>query len=135
MQDINIEKIMEEIRTEIKEKGYKESDLSFSDIPVRQDDTNEISELFSADRLISLVNAANTSTRVDFYRPITDGGLKGMIKKAIRKMMKPLLLPLCQEQEKYNSILVQTINQMKLYIEIQEKRIDDLESIITKEAK
>lgn len=133
METINIEQIMEEIRAEIKEKGYKERELSFNDIPIKQETQSELSEAYSSERLDSLINAANASTRVDFYRPITDGGLKGMVKKAIRKIMKPLLLPLCQDQEAYNSILVQTINQMKLFIDAQEQRISDLEMIITRE--
>ena len=35
MQEINVEKIMEEIRADIKAKGYKASDLSFNDIPLK----------------------------------------------------------------------------------------------------
>jgi hypothetical protein len=135
MEEINVEQIMQEIRAEIKEKGYKESDLSFNDIQIKQNDTGELGEILDLQRLVGLINAANASTRVDFYRPITDGGLKGLVKKAIRKLMKPLLLPLCQSQESYNGILVQTINQMKLYVDEQEKRINDLEAIITREGK
>lgn len=132
MQEINVEKIMEEIRAEIKEKGYKESDLSFNDIPVREQ-KNELQEEFDTDMLKNLLHAANTHTRVDYYKPITDTGLKGIIKKAIRKILKPLILPLCMDQESYNSMSVQTLNQLYLYIQMQDQRITELERIICEE--
>lgn len=131
MEMINVEQIMEEIREEIKKKGYKESDLSFQDIPIKED-IAEV-EQYDEQKLQELLHLVNTSTRVDYYKPIIGKGPKAIIKKAIRKIMKPLLLPLCQEQEQYNSSAVQVINQMYLYIELQEKRIDDLETIILKE--
>lgn len=133
MDNINVEEIMAEIRREIKEKGYKESDLSFQDIKLTESAC--MVEQLDVNRLESLINAANASTRVDFYKPITDGGIKGLVKKLVRKMVKSLLLPICQDQEAYNSLLIQTVNQMSLYIKEQEKRISDLENIITREGK
>ena len=129
MENIDIEKIMEEIRQEIKEKGYKESDLSFSDIPIT--DQADIEESYNEQVLLENIRGANQSTRVDFYKPI-DGGIKGLIKKIIRKMVKPIILHLCQEQEIFNAYTVRTINQLYSYNKQLEKRIEDLEKIIEK---
>ncbi len=130
MENINIEQIMEEIRAEIKEKGYKESDLSFQDIPVEQ--KLVAAEQYNAQQLSDSLRVANMYTRVDYYRPITGHGLKTTIKKAIRKILKPLLLPICQNQEQFNAGAVQTMNQMHQYMLLQEKRIDELEAMLMK---
>lgn len=40
MENINVEEIMKQIREDIKQKGYKISDLSFDDIKIN--DSNDI---------------------------------------------------------------------------------------------
>lgn len=128
MDDINVEEIMEKIRTEIKEKGYQESDLSFSDIPVPAV-TGMVQEEFDLDRLKEKLQGANATYGVDYYKVIENGGIKGFIKKAIRKTLKFLLYPLCQNQERFNSFSAQAMNQLFLYIQLQEKRINELENL------
>lgn len=130
MQEINIEEIMQEIREEIKEKGYKESDLSFLDIPVKSQNEVRMEEQFSEQRLRELLHLVNVSTDVRYYRNYTGNFFKTFIKKVIRKILAPLLFPLCQEQEQYNSSVTRTLNQMYQYISIQEKRIGELEKAV-----
>ena len=127
MQEINTEKIMEEIRKEIKEKGFKDSDLSFNDIPISSG--NDLSVTYSEKELQNHMHAANLSCRVDYYKPI-DGGIKGAFKKLVRKLIKPIVLHLCEEQEHYNSETIQTINQLYEYTKLLEERITKLEKII-----
>lgn len=132
MNDINVEEIMEKIRIEIKEKGYKESDLSFSDVPISS--FAELSqESFDLNRLRERLQRVNDTHGVDYYKVIEDGGIKGFIKKVIRKTLKFLLYPLCQNQEQFNSFSAQAMNQLFLYIELQEKRINELENLQRKE--
>lgn len=130
MQEIDIEEIMQEIRAEIKEKGYKESDLSFHDIPIKSQNEVMIEEQFSEQRLQELLHLVNVSTNVNYYRNFTGNIIKTFIKKVIRKILAPLILPLCQEQEQYNSSVTRTLNQMYQYMRIQEKRIEELETMI-----
>lgn len=128
MDDINVEEIMEKIRIEIKEKGYQESDLSFSDIPIPAV-TGMVQEEFDLDRLKEKLQGANETYGVDYYKVIENGGIKGFIKKVIRKTLKFLLYPLCQNQERFNSFSAQAMNQLFLYIQLQEKRINELENL------
>jgi hypothetical protein len=130
MTDINVEQIMQEIREEIKEKGYKPSDLSFTDIAVKE---VHVEETYNAQQLQEALQAAKTFVRVDYYKPIDGKGPKAITKKMIRKMLKPLLFPLCQEQEQYNVNAVQTMNQMYQYMLLQEKKIEELETMLLKE--
>ena len=132
MQEIDVEKIMEEIRQEIKEKGYKESDLSFQDIPVSKVVNEIIRQEYSPQEFQNLLRQMNGSTNTHFYRPV-GGGIKGFVKKVVRKLIAPIVLPVCEEQELFNSLTVQTMNQMQLYIELQEKRINELEKMISGE--
>lgn len=131
MQEINIEQIMEEIRNEIREKGYQENALSFEDIPIENANKSvpveklAVSDLNAINELLQTVNQR---VRVDFYKPITDGGIKGLVKRVIRKMMKPLLFPLCVEQEAYNVGNIQLWVAMCQYMQKQEQKINQLET-------
>lgn len=126
--NINVEEIMEKIRAEIKEKGYKESDLSFSDVPIPVF-TEMAKEEFDLVALQRKLQGVNETYGVDYYKVIEDGGIKGFLKRAIRKTLKFLLYPLCQNQERFNSFSAQTMNQLFLYIQLQEKRINELENL------
>lgn len=128
MNNIDVEEIMEKIRAEIKEKGYKESDLSFSDVPIPAF-TEAAKEEFDLVTLQGRLRGVNETYGVDYYKVIENGGIKGFIKKAIRKTLKFLLYPLRQNQERFNSFSAQTMNQLFLYIQLQEKRINELENL------
>lgn len=128
MNDINVEEIMEKIRAEIKEKGYKESDLSFSDVPIPV--LTDVSEgQFDLVTLQRKLQGVNETYGVDYYKVIENGGIKGFLKRAIRKSLKFLLYPICQNQERFNCFSAQTMNQLLLYIQLQEKRINELENL------
>lgn len=134
MTEINVEKIMEEIREDIKRKGYKESDLSFNDIPIKDSGELLVGQ-FNASELERTLHNANVGVRVDFYKPIEGNALKKAIKKLVRKIMKPVLYHLCESQERYNANVAQTLNQLYLYIQKQEAHINDLERLIAEREK
>lgn len=134
MEKIDVEEIMEKIREDIKEKGYKDSDLSFSDVPLSIPLNNDI-EIFNLDVLLEKLKEANESVGVHYYNVIESRGIKGIIKKAIRKTLKFLLYPLCQGQERNNAFSIQAMNQMLLYIQELEKRIDNLEKVMNKKGR
>lgn len=134
MTEINVEKIMEEIREDIKRKGYKESDLSFNDIPIKDSEELLVGQ-FNANELERTLHNANVGVRVDFYKPIEGNALKKATKKLIRKIMKPVLYHLCESQERYNANVAQTLNQLYLYIQKQEAHINDLERLIAEREK
>lgn len=129
MQEINIEEIMQEIRAEIKEKGYKESDLSFQDIAIPKEDTVLLTE-YNENELKNCLHSANAYTRVDYYRPIEGNGIKAVGKKLVRKLIKPVVYHLCVSQETFNANTAKTLNQMNLYIQKLEERIAELEKIV-----
>ena len=129
MQEINIDEIMQEIRAEIKEKGYKESDLSFQDIEIPKTDVVFLAE-YNEGELENALHIANAYTRVDYYRPIEGNGIKAICKKIVRKLAKPIIYHLCVSQETFNSNTVKTLNQMNLYIQKLEARNKELETML-----
>ncbi len=129
MTDINVEEIMEQIREEIREKGYREEDLSFNDVPLQKMGSEMMQ--FDEKTMLSYLSNAKQTYRVDFYKPI-EGGLKGFMKKLVRKLAKPILLHLCQEQEEFNSSSIKAMEQLYAYNKVLEDRIDHLERILEK---
>lgn len=97
MQEINVEVIMAEIRKEIKEKEYKESDLSFNDKwKITNNTGDDIANL-----KIHLEQLSN-SKYIPFYRELSGNSIVRLIKKIIRKMTAFLIWPIIEEQNRYN---------------------------------
>lgn len=119
MQEINVEKIMEEIRADIKAKGYKASDLSFNDIPLK---TKKMDVLNVAND----INVLNTSWNLNYFRNLGNG-LKGFVKRIIRKIMKPVLYDLFVQESLYNAACTRTICNLNQRIEELEVQLKNLE--------
>lgn len=128
---IDVQKIMEQIREEIKEKGYKESDLSFSDIEIKEK-CEILTNRFDENEYINCLNQANSYASSVFYSINVGNGLKGLIKRVIRRLISPIMVPVCERQEIYNASSVRTLNQMNLYMTELEKRVIDLEKEVDK---
>jgi hypothetical protein len=128
---IDVQEIMEKIREEIKEKGYKESDLSFTDIEVKERD-EILTNIFDKNEYMHSLSQANAYVNLGFYSTNIGNGIKAVIKKIIRKLIAPIMLPVCERQETYNASSVRTLNQMNLYIRELETKISDLEKEINK---
>lgn len=125
---IDVEKIMEEIRADIKAKGYTNDLLSFQDVAM--DNTTEDTK-FNMDEMNHCTHAANVNARVEYYHQIIPHhGLKNLIKIFIRKFLRFLLQPLVEEQNRYNADAVQTINQLTRFVQEQTGKNEELEEII-----
>lgn len=121
MKEINVAQIMQEIRKEIAEKGYKDSDLEFSRIPVNQNDVLDLARLNNA------IATANATYRIDMYAPIHDGKCKTFIKKVIRKFIRPIFMTQAHRQTTFNENTLLAIRQLEQYASELEKRIEKLE--------
>ena len=121
MKEINVAQIMQEIRKEIAEKGYKDSDLEFSRIPVNQNDVLDLARLNNA------IATANATYRIDMYAPIHDGKCKTFIKKVIRKFIRPIFMTQAHRQTTFNENTLLAIRQLERYASELEKRIEKLE--------
>ena len=121
MESINVEKIMQEIRDEIKAKGYKESDLSFASIPLNNFSTgNKFNQKILDECLIDLENL-----KLNYYKTFSKREKRSFINRVVRKIIKPLLYPLVKKQEEinYNTFLI--LNLLYMYIKEKDPKINN----------
>lgn len=120
MVDIDIEKIMDEIRTEIKEKGFTTNDLDFEAIPLN-------AEIGSDNELKEILELLKKNEEINYYQNLDGNKIKVFIKKIIRKLIKPIVKDLCMAQTRFNVTARDSLEHMYLCIIDQEKRIRELE--------
>lgn len=112
---INIDEIMNQIRMEIKQKGYQDSMLDFEEIPFAQ----EISHAEHNFELASLQQSSeylNIRNQIEPYKPIEGNFFIIFIKKILRKLMKFYILPIMTEQNALNLHTANSVNQIQQYI-------------------
>ena len=113
MQTIDVEKIMEEIRQEIRDKGYKEEDLDFSDIAITA--TKSVSPGYDPDELERQAAYLNANSRNPIYFPLTGNPVKVFIQKVIRRFFLFVIFPAFQFQNKFNTSVTCFLNQVRNY--------------------
>lgn len=105
--EINIEKIMNEIRQEIREKGYSYNMLSFSEVT---DTAADSSVELNLPELEQNMNYLNNSYNVISYRPLTGNKLVVLVKRVIRKLTKFYVEPIVAAQNEFNAFNVRVLN-------------------------
>lgn len=130
MIEIDVQKIVDEIKNEIEIKGYKSQILSFKEV-------EEIGSLystnFSLNELDSNISEANRLYYIEEYPIIWQDSLfqkiTGFIKKVIRKTMKFYIAPMVEKQNKFNAAVTKSLNQVDSYIVAKEKKTVEYDDI------
>lgn len=132
MKVIDVEKIMEEIRAEIKEKGYTNDLPDFVDVSCTISPSHK--GLFDKAEYREDIQYLNEHWNVSAYRPLVGNGIKVFIQKVIRKCTKFYVEPIVREQNGFNAKATTAFNILNLYIEkmqeeneLLKKRIEQLE--------
>ena len=136
MQPIDVEKIMEEIRAEIKAKGYDNTMLSFRDV----DGTEKLNRMqmevkFNLKELEYHVQQVNLRSHVEWYHQVEGGKLANLFKKVIRKLTRFMIIPVVEEQNAQNEAVFDALNQLLAYVKEQEDVITDLQRQLEEEKK
>ncbi len=135
---IDIESIMDEIRAEIKRKGYKEKEVRFEDINISYADDLNVDDLeFSMDvykkQLLLLNIQKSVNTNKPLYADSRAGKLEIFFKKAFRKCARFYVEPLVSGQNEYNEtnamLLCQLYAALKRVEEL-ETKVDRLENMV-----
>lgn len=132
MENINIEKIMQEIREEITEKGYTNDMLSFNDVIL--DGSDLTVSKFDKVRFNEELYSLNHFWDVKAYRPIVCGGsikakIVTFIRKVIRKSIKFYVEPITADQNTFNAVTVKLFNLMECYISENKKNVELQETV------
>jgi len=113
--DIDIELIMQEIKADIKEKGYTNDLLSFNDIVV-DTSTMNVSK-FDKISFNEEIYTVNHTWNVQAYRVINGSKIALFFKKVMRKMVYFFVEPIVLEQDGFNASIVRLMNQMNCYVD------------------
>ena len=113
IENIDIEQIMDEIRAKIKERGYTEDMLKFRDVAV---DMNVSMDVFSPEVFGKVVEQTNANSHINYYEIPIGTGIKGFVKKCIRKMISFAVPPVVMQVNEYNRSATQSINQIHAFI-------------------
>lgn len=125
MQEINVDAIMEEIRKELKEKGIRNDIPSFEEVASGFSPGQE----FRQDTFFKEVESLNQNFQIVAWRPL-EGGIKGFLKKIIRKLTKFYVEPIALDQTEFNAHSVRAFNQMVAYVREQDAQIEFLKQEI-----
>ncbi len=113
IENIDIEQIMDEIRAKIKERGYTEDMLKFRDVAL---DMNVSMDVFNAEVFGKVVEQTNANSHINYYEIPLGGGLKGFVKKCIRKMISFAIPAIVYQVNEYNRSATQSINQLHAFV-------------------
>ena len=133
MKEINVEKIMEEIRADIEKRGLAEDDLNFQDVMIQGD-------IFQIARFQDALKMANIYSNINLHNDVGGSGIKRFVKRVIRKCVRFYIQPMLEQQNEFNAHCVRTLNEMNLYISVceenrreLEQKVDYLEKLINKD--
>ncbi|MCD7761935.1 MAG: hypothetical protein LUI14_01825 [Lachnospiraceae bacterium] len=120
MSEINIEKIMDEIREEIRQKGYTDDLPSFDET----ENPEQTGCLYSEAEYQALLQELNTSYNIAWYRDLEGGFLSRFLKKVVRKLTSFLGVPVVVDQSGFNASVTREFNQLAGYIREQKEELD-----------
>ena len=125
---------MKEIRAEIEEKGYTEDSVDYENIAGNVKAVLGVKTDFSSYELEHALNDAADQHKIEYYRMIPKGGIKSFIQRSIRKLIKFMMIPMVDQQNRFNYQMVVCMRQMEGFIEEynhqmeqKERQIDALE--------
>lgn len=142
MESINVEKIMQEIREDIKNKGYTSDMLSFKDIQTR----DMIFDQYNENTYAAILHDLGVLAYVPWYRDLSQNAIKRIVQKTIRKFCSFFVAPIADQQSDFNQrtakgfgqiagYMEQSGNQLeacKKTIELLEEKIEKLETEVKK---
>lgn len=130
MKKIDVEQIMNEIRSDIEKRGYKDDDIDFQNITGNVKAVLGVKTDFSSYELAHALNGAADLHKIEYYRMIPKGGLKSFIQRSIRKVVKFMMIPMVDQQNQYNYQMVVCMRQMEAFIEEYKMQIEQKEQQI-----
>ena len=132
IKQINVEDIMTEIRQEIEEKGYKNEDVSFTDIAVGFSSYGIAHSKAFEENLGTLRARYNVAAYRPLYSNRAIGFIVVFIKKVMRKLTKFYIEPIVKDQNENNRLTTMCIQDLYLDTEEMIDRIQRLEDEIIK---
>ena len=143
IKQINVENIVNDIKKEIEEKGYKASDLQFQDIELEYVDTLSDKGDFNYDEMMNQIHAAGAlrevskEWKVSSHRRVV-GKVITFFKRLVRKMVYANIERIVSDQNNFNLSTYNVLQQMGNFVASQEElydRVEELDFQFNKEVK
>lgn len=126
MKEIDVEKIMSEIRKDIKAKNYEETAFDFNSIKIKTIDEIKVMT-FNINELKNSLSFLTSNWGITPFCTLQGTGIKLFIKKAIRKIVRPSFIQNFDSQKRFNEKVAQALTQMIFFIEELDAKIKGLE--------
>lgn len=123
-EQVNIEKIMAEIKAEIQQKGIS---LDLPDFSGASEKPVLEIKPFDMQEFQQNVLAVERSYQIECYAPIVGNPLVKGFKRIVRKLANFIVSPIVEDQNAFNSAAAKTIFSLQSYVNELEKRIKELE--------
>lgn len=123
-EQVNIEKIMAEIKAEIQQKGIS---LNLPDFSAASEKPVAEIRPFDMAEFQQNVQAVERSYQVECYAPIVGNPVIKAFKRIVRKLVNFIVSPIVEDQNAFNSAAARTILSLQSYINELEKRVKELE--------
>ena len=137
--NIDVDKIMSNIRQEIEDRGIQEPLASFDDISVDMGAARVLPNKFNQNTLYRGLTELAHNWRIESYREFTGSRYAVLAKKILRKGMYFFVNPLVDDQNKNNALFLKSLGHVDCFIRDQIKenrklkaRIKELEDKLNK---
>lgn len=125
---VDIEKIMQEIREEIKKKGLDKEVLCFESGTPKQ--SGNIYDCFDYDFFVDNIERMNRACLLQPNKPITGNPISVLIKKTIRKLTRFYVVPIVTDQSEFNVYMTKVTNSLRYYIQEERKGKQSIEELL-----
>lgn len=120
------EEIMQEIKQDIKNKGYCEKILNFREVDLHTDISEQ--ECYAQDTFEEHVSNMNHIYAVKVEHKQNVNIAKRIMQKIVAKFIRFYIEPIVEEQVQYNMEVVNAMNQIRLYHIQSQQDIEELNS-------
>lgn len=122
--EVNVEQIMQDIRKEIQINGDLENLPAFEDIPIREGVDIAASETPAGlTQIESSLQYVSANPEVPYYWSFGPAGIKTFLKRIVRKLLRCLLLPIVDMQNRFNSHVANCLNALRDLLNAQAEEI------------
>ena len=116
MNDINVEKIMDEIRARLPQQEEDWKALRFEDIPVAGEGEDCREKPFDKRELDKSLAAASGKEQLAFFRPMPDGRVKGFAKRVVRKLIRFCVEPICLDASAFHQSVMGVLQSLRRFV-------------------
>ena len=124
MDEVNVEKIMEEIREELPAQEERWAKIRFEEIPWDGEAGLPAQSgqggPFSMERLEEETDRSIQCCGIAFFRPLP-GGVKGLFKRAVRKLIRFCVEPIAQEVSRFHIAAASALDSIRHFVREQRK--------------